>query len=292
MSFLQGHSQVTFKCWSGGCSGVEIIRALTNTPALRIEREEGFHQARGNPHFGKADHTDDTDTAKRNLEVARRLWREASSPYGTIVQSYLRSRDLDLDAEFADRTIRFHGRLFLQDHSRHYGGMVALVRDVGSGAPIGIVRTYLNPDGSALLDADGRKIKLALGRTKRGAIMFDRFSSITTAGSLTIGEGIESTLSAFFGLPLRGALTQLRPCWALLSAVGVAKLPVLPAVNRLIILSEHDTVGARAGKEAEGRWKKAGREALFYLFNAQLKDANDLRQAWLRRHRVGGSPSR
>ena len=62
------------------------------------------------------------------------------------------------------------------------------------------------------------------------------------AGSqLVVGEGLETTLAAATRIPYRGA--PLQPAWAAVSSGKLSTFPVLPGVERLIILVDHDANG-------------------------------------------------
>jgi Toprim domain len=77
---------------------------------------------------------------------------------------------------------------------------------------------------------------------------------------LLIGEGIETTLAAATRIQLRGTL--LRPAWATGDAGHLEKFPVLPGVEALTVLVDHDENGRgqRAATDCVRRWTAAGRE--------------------------------
>src|SRR5262249_56165591 len=60
-------------------------------------------------------------------------------------------------------------------------------------------------------------------------------------GQLTVGEGLETVLSACTRLSYGGA--SLIPAWALISSGKLAVLPVLPDVQRITVLVDHDLNG-------------------------------------------------
>ena len=62
-------------------------------------------------------------------------------------------------------------------------------------------------------------------------------------------EGIETALSAqqIFGVPV----------WAVMSAGGIARLPILPGINELIIFADHDGAGLVAAKKCATRYANA-----------------------------------
>ena len=110
------------------------------------------------------------------------IWNAARDPRGTPVETYLRSRGLDLTDDIAGSALRYHprGRWGL-DRSPM---MVAAMSDVLTGEVRAVHRTALTPDGQKI----DRKM---LGPAAGTAIMLT-----PAAETVAIGEGIESTLSA------------------------------------------------------------------------------------------------
>ena len=89
---------------------------------------------------------------------------------------------------------------------------------------------------------------MILGRAKGAAVMLGDIKD----GSLGIAEGIETALSAaqIFNMPV----------WAVLSANGMADIPIVPGVKFLKIFADHDAAGISAARECKRRYKKAGIE--------------------------------
>jgi hypothetical protein len=181
--------------------------------------------------------------------AALRLWREGVDPRGTFAETYLASRRLELDGDIAGYVLRWHPG---------QGAMLALFRNIGTGEPQAVSRTFL--------DLGGRKIgRRFLGPVGGCAVMLDAFDAVTTG--LHVGEGIETCLAARqFGF---------RPAWAVGSAGTVASFPVLNGVEHLTLLAEHDEASARAVQACAIRWDAAGREV---VLNRPIggKDLNDV----------------
>jgi putative DNA primase/helicase len=199
------------------------------------------------------------------VTLAMALWREARSPEFTLVDDYLSGRRLVLDPEVL-WVVRYHPSLWFKQEQRTRPGLLALLTDVSSGEPCGIIRTFLNPDFVSRKHYDPR-CKLGrrmLGRAKHAAV---KLGSSPNPSKLVIGEGTESCLAAW--------MMHLRPIWALGSAVGVAAFPLLPFVEQLIILRENDKVGREAADTCADRWLRAGRRVLFAPV-PQGKDHNDM----------------
>jgi len=179
---------------------------------------------------------------------ALRLWREAIDPLGTPAETYLVGRAITLGDDLAGCVLRWHPGV---------RAMLALFRNVMTGAPQAISRTFL--------DADSRKIERKfLGPTGGAAVMLDPFDCVTHG--LFIGEGVETCMA--------GRQWDLKPAWALGSAGTIETFPVLDGVECLTILAEHCARNARAVEVCGCRWSAAGREV---LINRSIigKDLND-----------------
>jgi len=176
------------------------------------------------------------------------LWRASADPRRTIVETYLKSRALDLGDEVTGEVIRWNASI---------GAMVALFRNIATDEPQAVSRTYL--------DREGRKLdRKFLGPVGGGAVKLDAGDAVL--GGLHIGEGIETCLAA--------RQLGLRPAWALGSAGAVAAFPVLAAIDCLTLLAEHDDASTRAVETCAVRWHAAGREV---VINEPIgaKDLND-----------------
>jgi hypothetical protein len=117
------------------------------------------------------------------------LWREGVDPRPTVVKLYLNRRALDLGDDLAGEVLRWHPRI---------GAMLALFRNVLTGEPQAVSRTFLDREGRKL----GRKF---LGPVAGTAVMLDAFDIVLEG--LHIGEGVETCMAA--------RRLGLRPCWAL-----------------------------------------------------------------------------
>lgn len=137
--------------------------------------------------------------------------------------------------------------------------IVGLFRDLLTNEACGVHRTYLNSRNEKIR----RKM---LGRTRQAAIKLDRDDDVTLA--LHVGEGVETCLAA--------RLLGHGPVWALGSAGPIARLPVLPSIEALHVLAEHDDGGknSEAIQECAERWLRARREV--YVCDPPAGDFNDL----------------
>jgi putative DNA primase/helicase len=192
---------------------------------------------------------DDDRAAKIAGAVA--LWRAAIDPRGTLVETYLRTRGLELGDDIAGSVLRW---------APDIDAMVALFRSIETNRPQAISRTFL--------DRDGAKIKrMFSGPVGGAAIMLDGFDTVTHG--LFVGEGIETCLSAL--------ALGLRPCWALGSAGSIASFPMIGGVEALNVIVDHDPngVGEKAARAVEARWLAAGREVNLLRSDAP-GDLNDM----------------
>jgi len=199
------------------------------------------------------------DDPKQRGEAALRIWRQSVDPRGTMVETYLASRGLPLLDDLAGRVLRFHAALYLDGCTTP--GMVALLRDVRTDEPCGVIRTFL--------DQDARKIeRRMMGRAGSAAVKLDADENVTEG--LHVSEGTETGLSAMVG--------GYRPVWACGSAGGVAQFPVLSGIEALTILTETNDGGAnaRATEAVSARWHEAGRE----VFAVEMLVGDDLNDAW------------
>jgi putative DNA primase/helicase len=207
----------------------------------------------------------DDDAGARQALV---LWREAVDPRETLVERYLNGRALDLGDDLAGDVLRWHPRI---------SAMVALFRNIETGQPQAISRTFLDRE-------EGKTGRKFLGPVSGAAIMLDPFDFVTTG--LTVGEGIETCMTA-------RQYESRRPCWALGSCGGlkttvepyggIAAFPVFDAIECLTILAENDERGAnaRAVEVCAARWHAAGREVLISqpIGGKDLNDAVRARSA-------------
>ena len=172
------------------------------------------------------------DTTVRQ-SIAHRLWLEAKPLIGTLGERYLVDhRGLEISCLTLDHALRWH---------RGKRAVIALMTDAATGLPVGVHRTFLDPDGRKL----GRKM---LGR--QGVIRLSANDEVSSA--LGIAEGIEDALAVM--------VSGWRPVWVATSAGAIARLPVLPGVQALTIFADADIAGRKAADTCAARWQSEGRE--------------------------------
>ncbi len=191
-------------------------------------------------HAGQPSSEDDD---RRQTGYARSVWNAARDPRGTLVEKYLvETRRLELPDT---RVIRFHPKLKIQGSDLVAPAMVCAYTDIRTNEFRGVHRIWLSIP-------DAKKIKSAtLGPTRGTAVKLDPDSAVTAG--LGIAEGPETAIAARY---------IYRPVWCLISAVGIAKFPVLPGIEHLEIFTDHDAngTGERAANECRERWEHSGWE--------------------------------
>jgi putative DNA primase/helicase len=143
--------------------------------------------------------------------------------------------------------------------------LIALMRDPVTDAPVGIQRI-------ALEERDGRVEKIERKMLGQAGIV-----KLWPAGrTLVVGEGLETVLAAATRIPFEGV--SLIPAWAAMSKGGLAQLPVIDGVERLLLLADNDSNGAgqAAAEACKRRWQAAGRAVVILMPDAPDSDFNDL----------------
>ncbi|WP_373503645.1 toprim domain-containing protein [Aestuariivirga sp.] len=214
------------------------------------------------------------DPTVHKREFALRMWNAAQPPTFTPVQRYLESRGLDLfTAGLAHGdVIRFMPfcPFKLEDEGRtHHPAMVCLFRDILTDEPRAIQRTALAADGNGKAKIEGLDPKQMLAPVKGCAIKLSPDHEVTEG--IAIAEGVENALTALCG--------GLAPVWALGSAGAVEAFPVLPGVEAITILADHDRAGIEAARKCAHRWADEGREAIITYPPKPGADWNDMRAA-------------
>jgi len=189
---------------------------------------------------------DPSDHAVRIARAAR-IWDDAGDTRGTVVQTYLQSRGIELPD--GTDVLRFHPRCPWRDEEAgrtiFVPAMIAAMRAIDGDAITGIHRTRLTDAGAKV---DRRMLGIAAG----AAVKLDDDDAVTMG--LAIGEGVETCQAA--------RQLGFRPAWALGSAGAIAAFPVLPGVEALTILAENDPTNAKAVEACARRWHAAGREVI------------------------------
>ena len=234
--------------WQDAASGehgdlLDLIRIASGTGSLRVALAE----ARAFLSLPPMPAADGPDTYDRT-EAARRLWRRCRAIDGTHAEAYLRARAIHR-CRFP--ALRFHPALLYRDGGgvRRLPALVAAVtgdsgQRTGHDAICGVQRTWLDPDTPA--KARVSRPRKALGRIHGLAVRFGE----SAAGTLLVGEGIETVLSLVTAMPDTVAA-------AALSAGSLGAFAPPAGVTRLVIARDNDPDGERAAERLARRCASA-----------------------------------
>ena len=229
---------------------LDLIRIASGLGSLRAALAE----ARGFLAMPPIPTPDSPGTYDR-MEAARRLWRCCCSIDGTHAEAYLHARAIH-HCRFP--ALRFHPALFYRDGAgvRHLPALVASVTGA-DGNIAGVHRTWLDPLRAA--KAPVARPRKALGHVYGRAVHFGG----PFAGTLLVGEGIETVLSLVTALPNTIAA-------AALSAGSLGAFTPPPGVPRLLIAQDNDPEGVRAADRLQRRCHEYGVSAV-----VMVSDRND-----------------
>jgi DNA polymerase len=207
------------------------------------------------------------DTTEEKLAFIKSIWTSAQPLIGSIAERYLdQTRHIDVTKLPADihNSLRFHPRCAF-GAGMYSPCLIALMRDPLTDAPVGIQRI-------ALEDRNGRIEKIDRRMLGHAGVV-----KLWPPGTqLVVGEGLETVLAAATRIPYAGA--PLVPAWAALSSGKLAALPVIPMVERLILLIDNDAnrEGQQAAAYATVAWRAAGRTIVPLMPGTPDTDFNDL----------------
>jgi hypothetical protein len=192
---------------------------------------------------------------------ARQLWDWALPIAGTMAAHYLsHHRCIDLLPPAVNDVLRFYPQC--QFGRTYMPALFALLRSVVDGHACGVHRTPI--------DRQLGKIHSpwTLGTLGRAAVML---WPAPVAGRLTVGEGVETVLSAVQLMP------ELAPAWALGAANNLSYFPVLDALTELHILVDNDAnrVGQVNAARCAENYRAAGKRVYTHI-PKQHKDFNDI----------------
>lgn len=236
----------------GGCDWRDILAELLRRGW--IEDRESPRSFHGKPRPRKPEAAPETVRATQNKTAgARRIWREASDPRGTLAERYLNRRGLELSDSLCGSVLRFHAGIKLMETDEGISifrpalivAFRPVLNDEETEPPTAIHRVFLNPDGSKIE-------KKMLGPVTGCAIKLD--ADETLSHGLGVCEGLETALAV--------RATGWRPVWAVGSAGAIAKLAPIPGIACLTIFADHDESGkgTEDAIECAHTWQAAGHE--------------------------------
>ncbi len=229
--------------WTDASSGehgdlLDLIRIASGAGSLRAALAEA-HAFLASPPMPSSAVREDYD----RTEAARRLWQRCRAIDGTHAEAYLEARGIER-CRFA--ALRFHPGLFCRDDGgvRRLPALVAAVTGTDE-AVCGVLRTWLHPAKPA--KANVSRPRKALGRVHGRAVRF----GAPGAGTLLVGEGIETVLSIVTAIPDTVAA-------AALSAGSLGAFAPPAGITRLVIARDNDPEGERAVERLARRCARAG----------------------------------
>lgn len=223
------------------------------------------------------------------VDMVRVIWSKAVPIAGTPAEIYLGSRGLflaDLPGTVWPASLRYHPSCPVSPddpRSRRYPALIGGVQGIDRKL-IAVWRIFLDPNGKALLDRDGAKMKFGFGPSSGGAVRLG-----PVAVSIHVAEGIETALA------VQRLNKNEHPVWATLSTSGMQNFVIPPAVRRLVIWSDGDRhrpdqktggvltpPGSRAASALAARASDQGIEVVIY----QSPAPDDWLDVWNTRRRL------
>lgn len=196
-------------------------------------------------------------------EYAKSLLQDSVALQDTIGAKYLTSRRCPLPP--ADGDLRFHPRVWHSPTGTYWPGLIGTVTDVRTRETIGVHRTFLAADGTGKAPVEPDRMTLC---NKQGGVIRLWPDEAVTYG-LAVAEGIETASSLAHAF---------RPVWACIDAGNLAALPVLPAIETLLIGADNDPAGIKGANACAERWHAAGREVRIVMAPTEGADLNDVAQ--------------
>lgn len=197
---------------------------------------------------------------EKRLKLVLRIWDKTRPIRSTLAETYLNSRGCYVEGV---HDLRFDPNCYYAKDD-YRPAMIGLFRDIITGEPCGLHRTFLNADGSKF----DRKM---LGRHMGAAIKLIPDFDVTYG--LSLGEGVESTLS--------GIILGYSPAWVMGSGVNLSAFPAVSDIETITVFLENDANGANEkyvrtmaerlklqGMSIRGRKPKTGND-----LNDELRDA-------------------
>lgn len=246
------HTAAFWKCFRCGWEG-----------SSREERPRTTHQ----PRDDRREAIDRELKVKRRLEAVTALIQRSRPAKGSPAEAYLAHRGLELPS---DTPLRFCTEWHWPTE-RRLPCMVAPIVEITTNEIQAAHLTFIRGDGTG--KADVEKARLYMGPKAGGVVKLTPDAEVTYG--LAIAEGIETALTG---------IAAGYPTWSCLDAGNLAAFPVLPGIECLNVLADHDDAGLKAARAVADRWRSAGREVRIITPPAAGTDWNDIAdggRSWL-----------
>lgn len=225
LSIAQGHTGQLLLTCHAGCAFEEILDALKAQGMVRGRNR--FRE--NNLALLEKRKMEERLYEQRRAYIARKVWQDTLPVYGTLAETYLRSRGITC----ALPTSLSYLRDCWHPSAKRLPALIGSLRGCDAFA---VHRTYLRIGGDYKTRLSPGKAML--GATKGGAVPLSEMSD-----RLVVTEGIETGLSLLSGL-IDGPITV----WAALSATGMKSLRLPDRPGDLVIAPDGDDIG-RASAE-------------------------------------------
>jgi putative DNA primase/helicase len=173
---------------------------------------------------------------------------------GTLVETYLRSRDLDLPPDG-------HHLRFLPARPPRFiwPCMVGIITDFADASCIMSLHfTRLRRDGVGKAPLPRHEQRSCLGgfRIKGGVLRLCHDAAVIRR--IGVGEGIETCLAVTTAF--RRDEGRHEPVWAALNAGNLGELKVVNGIKTIVVYADHGRAGETGADKLAQRWLDAGRE--------------------------------
>lgn len=249
-SFTVEEGRGTWKCYGcgeqgdaidwlrkrAGLSFVDAVEELAVRAGLTPDRE-GRTRPEARPVAERQTSAEIEAEIADKVAWARGLWAACRPAAGTLVETYLTARGIEIGrlAGGLPPTLRFHPGLKHADTGLVFPAMVAAVQ-APDGRVAGIHRTFLKPDGSG-------KAAVVSAKKMGGVCWGGCIRLCPAAARMGLAEGIETALSVMTG----GGL----PTWAAGSMGNMAAADLPPVVRRLVLCTDGDSDAVAMGRMVE-----------------------------------------
>jgi len=204
-----------------------------------------------------AERRDATDEERERIEVARNLWKEGEAVDVRCVTDYFASRCLKLGDT---SQLRFHPKTPWRppgEALQYRPCLLVAYRNLDDDQMTGLSRILLDEP-----ECWPKTQRMMLGVVRRAAAKL-----VPVKHVLAVAEGVETAIAA--------NMMGYGPAWALGSAGAVANFPMLPGIERLILLQENNFASRDAVARCGRRWMRAGRKVTRVRPDDGCDDLND-----------------
>ena len=187
----------------------------------------------------------DVQDAAKRIERARRIWHDSVQAKGTLVETYLRWRGINVSPPLSIRFQPEHEHWQLEREEwrcTHKGpAMISAAQNL-EGQIVAVQRTWLKTDGRG-------KAPLQVARKTAGAPRGAAVRLGMCHPTLIVAEGVET------GLSLTQGLCDANPAvvWCVLGTAGMRSVEVPDGVKAVYFAIDGDSASLKAAKQGAAR---------------------------------------